>query len=86
VHRQALGPRFERAVLDGTLRHNGDPAVAEQIAATAIDRFDNGDPRRLRKLDRTKPIDAAVALALAVHGATLGEGQSVYLTRTAIVV
>jgi hypothetical protein len=27
--------------------------------------------RRLRKLDRTRPIDCAVALALAVQGATV---------------
>jgi len=43
--------------------------------------FDNGDPRRLRKLDRTRPIDASVALALAVQGATLDAGGSVYEDR-----
>ncbi len=64
AHRQALAA-FERAILDGTIRHTADEAVTGQVAATAVDRFDNGDPRRLRKLDRTRPIDAAVALALA---------------------
>jgi hypothetical protein len=47
----------------------------------ACDRFDNGDVRRLRKLDRTRPIDAAVALALAVQGATIEQPGSVYDTR-----
>ena len=79
-HRLALQV-FERQVLDGTLRHRGDPAIGAQVAATAVDRFDNGDPRRLRKLDRTRPIDASVALALAVHAASLDAGQSIYETR-----
>lgn len=78
AHRQVLAA-FERVILDGTSRHTGDDAVTGQVAATAVDRFDNGDPRRLRKLDRTRPIDAAVALALAVQGATLDAGRgSVY--------
>lgn len=85
AHRQALAA-FERAVLDGTIRHTGDEAVTAQVAATAVDRFDNGDPRRLRKLDRTRPIDASVALALAVQGATLDAGESVYATRGVVYV
>jgi phage terminase large subunit-like protein len=85
AHREALAA-VERAVLEGVLRHEGDPAVAEQIAATAVDRWDNGDPRRIRKLDRTKPIDASVALALAVQGAVIGEGgASVYETQPVLV-
>jgi hypothetical protein len=48
------------------------------VLAAAADRFDNGDLRRLRKLDRTRPIDAAIALSLAVQGATLEAGGSVY--------
>jgi hypothetical protein len=43
--------------------------------------IDNGDVRRLRKLDRTRPIDAAVALALAVQGATIEAPGSVYDSR-----
>jgi phage terminase large subunit-like protein len=77
AHRQALAA-LERAVLEGTLRHSGDPAVSQQVLAAAADRFDNGDVRRLRKLDRTRPIDAAVALALAVQGATIEAPGSVY--------
>jgi HNH endonuclease len=46
--------------------------------------FDNGDVRRLRKLDRTRPIDAAVALALAVQGATIEQPGSVYDSRGVI--
>jgi hypothetical protein len=68
-------------VLDGTLRHPGDPAVSQQVLAAACDRWDNGDVRRLRKLDRSRPIDAAVALALAVQGATIEQPGSVYDTR-----
>jgi len=86
AHRLALGV-FERAVIDGTVRHRGDPALAEQLAWTAVDRFENGDPRRLRKLDRSRPIDAAIAMSLAVQGAVVGEGgDSVYETRPVIFV
>jgi hypothetical protein len=85
THRQALAA-LERAVLEGTLRHRGDPAVLQQLLAAACDRFDNGDVRRLRKLDRTRPIDAAIALALAVQGATIEQPSSVYDTRGLIVV
>jgi hypothetical protein len=52
AHRQALAA-LERTVLEGTLRHGGGPAVSQQLLAAACDRFDNGDPRRIRKLDRT---------------------------------
>jgi hypothetical protein len=60
--------------------------VTGQVLAAACDRFDNGDVRRLRKLDRTRPIDAAVALALAVQGATIVEAASVYDSRGLITV
>jgi phage terminase large subunit-like protein len=85
AHRQALAA-LERAVLEGTIRHPGDPAASQQVLAAASDRFDNGDVRRLRKLDRTRPIDAVVALALAVHGATIEQPASVYDTRGIIFV
>lgn len=73
-------------MLEGTLRHRGDPAISQLLAAAAADRFDNGDVRRLRKLDRARPIDAAVALALAVQGATIEPPTSVYDTRGLIAV
>jgi phage terminase large subunit-like protein len=86
AHRGALGA-LERSVLEGTIRHRGDKAISEQIAWCAVDRFENGDPRRLRKLDRSRPIDAAVALALAVQGAAGAEGTtSVYTERGVLVV
>jgi phage terminase large subunit-like protein len=85
AHRQALAA-LERAVLEGTLRHPGDAAISQQVLAAAADRFDNGDVRRLRKLDRTRPIDAAVALALAVQGATIEQPGSVYDFRGLIAV
>jgi phage terminase large subunit-like protein len=77
AYRQAL-TALERSVLDGTLRHTGDAAVSQQLLAAAADRFDNGDVRRLRKLDRSRPIDAAIALSLAVQGAVMDAGGSVY--------
>jgi hypothetical protein len=43
-------------------------------------------PRRLRKLDRTKPIDTAVALALAVQVRTLETAGNVYDERGLIAV
>jgi hypothetical protein len=43
--------------------------------------LDNGDVRRLRRHDRARPIDVAVALALAVQGATIELPTSVYDTR-----
>jgi phage terminase large subunit-like protein len=85
AHRLALAA-LERAVLEGRLRHGGDPAVSQQVLAAGADRFDNGDVRRLRKLDRTRPIDTAVALALAVQGATVEAPGSVYDERGLIVV
>jgi phage terminase large subunit-like protein len=85
AHRQALAA-LERSVLEGTLRHPGDSAISQQVLAAACDRFDNGDVRRLRKLDRTRPIDAAVALALAMQGATIEQPRSVYDTRGVIAV
>jgi hypothetical protein len=70
-------------VLEGTLRHRGDPAISE-LPAAAADRFDLGDVRRPCKLDRASPIDAA--LALAVQGATIEPPTSVYDTRALIAV
>ena len=85
-HREALAA-FERAVLEGLIRHDGDPVLAEQLAWTGVDRFDNGDPRRLRKLERARPIDASVALALAVWRVVRGdESRSVYEERGVIAV
>lgn len=62
------------AVIDGRLRHTGDPVLAAHIANCAVDRDDrNGEIRRLRKIDPARPIDAAVALAFAVWQAATRE-------------
>ncbi len=81
LHREALAA-FERCVLEGVIRHSGDPVIAEQLSWTGVDRFDNGDVRRLRKLERARPIDVSVALALAVWRVVTDEGpSSIYETR-----
>jgi phage terminase large subunit-like protein len=62
------------AVLEGRLRHDGDPVVAAHLANCGVDRDDRTrEIRRLRKIDARKPIDAVPALALAVWRATLAE-------------
>ena len=34
---------LERGILDGTLRHDGDPVLREHLAWTAADRADSGE-------------------------------------------
>ena len=81
LHGEALAT-FERQVLEGVIRHDGDPVIEEQLALDpAVDRFENGDPRRLRKLERSRPIDISVALALAIWRVVHGGTRSVYETR-----
>lgn len=84
LHREALAC-LEKHVLEGVLRHNGDPVMGEQLAWTGIDRFDSGDPRRLRKLEHSRPIDVSVALALAVWRVAQGASVSVYESEGLIV-
>ncbi|MGI8606788.1 MAG: hypothetical protein ACR2L0_06505 [Gaiellaceae bacterium] len=85
LHREALAT-FERQVIEGVLRHAGDPVVSEQLAWTGVDRYENGDPRRLRKLEKARPIDASVALALAVWRVSVGGGSNVYEERGLLIV
>lgn len=55
------------AVVEGKLRHDGDPVAAAHLANCAVDRDErNQEIRRLRKIDPRKPIDAVPALAFAV--------------------
>jgi phage terminase large subunit-like protein len=55
------------AVIEGRLRHDGDPVIAAHLANCAVERDDrNQEIRRLRKIDPRKPIDAVPALAFAV--------------------
>lgn len=57
---------FERAVIEGRVRHRGDPVVARHVAAAGVERGRlSGEVRRVYKLDRSKPIDAVIAMALA---------------------
>lgn len=56
---------LERGVLDGVLRHDNDPVLREHLAWTVADRADSGELRRVSKADRTRPIDAVIAVALA---------------------
>jgi phage terminase large subunit-like protein len=74
------------AVVEGKLRHNGDPVIAAHLANCAVVRDErNQEIRRLRKIDPRKPIDAVPALALAVWRATLAQ-PSVYESREAVAV
>jgi phage terminase large subunit-like protein len=83
--RDAYQALFE-AVADGRLRHRGDPVVAEHLANCTVERDDRTrEIRRLRKIDKRKPIDAVPALALAVWRATLAQ-PSIYEEREAIAV
>lgn len=64
--REAL-QSFYRVVSEGRLRHTGDPVLRAHLANTVVDRGGQGDEiRRLRKADPRRPIDAVVAMALAV--------------------
>jgi phage terminase large subunit-like protein len=74
------------AVLEGRLRHRGDPVVAAHLGNCTVDRDERTrEIRRLRKIDPRKPIDAVPALALAVWRATLAQ-PSVYEEREALAI
>lgn len=71
--RQALAT-LERLVLEGRLVHSGDDQVAMHLGNCAMERGDVADEvRRVRKIDPKKPIDAVVAMALAVWRAEEGD-------------
>jgi phage terminase large subunit-like protein len=58
---------LERGIAEGIVRHRGDPVIAEHFAWAGVDRGESNELRRLYKLDRRRPIDAAVAIALAYY-------------------
>lgn len=58
---------FQRIVLDGRLRHGGDPMLSEQLAATGTRTGERGV--RISKQRSGRKIDAVIALAMAIDGA-----------------
>jgi phage terminase large subunit-like protein len=84
--REAL-QAFERGVLEGIVRHDGDPVLAEHLAWATADRGYANELRRVRKIDRSRPIDAVIAAALAYWRASMiASSGSVYDERGLIVV
>lgn len=79
--------RLEAAVLDGRLRHGGNP-VLRWNAANAIADTDPAGNRKLTKARAIGRIDGLVALVMAVglHGTTAGPRASVYEGRAPIFV
>jgi phage terminase large subunit-like protein len=61
---------FYSMVLEGKIRHRGDPVIAAHIANTRAWRGESGEIRRVAKMDPRLPIDAVPALALAVWRAS----------------
>jgi phage terminase large subunit-like protein len=70
---------FERGVLEGTLRHRGDPVIRAHLAAArAVRDPETGAIRKVVKAHPEHPIDAVIAMALAYWRASRRGGQSVY--------
>lgn len=67
---------FYSMVLEGKIRHRGDPVIAAHIANTRAWRGESGEIRRVAKMDTRLPIDAVPALALAVWRAARLPSQS----------
>jgi phage terminase large subunit-like protein len=64
---------METVVLNGQLRHGGHPVLRWSVANVAISR-DHAGNRKFDKRLRTRRIDPAVALAMALRGATQPSG------------
>jgi phage terminase large subunit-like protein len=58
---------LRRKVIEGVLRHRGDPAVAAHVAATKAKQDDRG--WSITKWNHTRPIDAVVAMSMACWAA-----------------
>lgn len=81
--REAL-QTFERLCLEGKLEHDGDPVIAAHLANCAVERGESADEiRRVRKIEKRKPIDAVPAMALAVWRAAQAPLESEPLVRWA---
>lgn len=83
--RQALAA-FERGVAEGIIRHRGDPVIAEHVDWAGVDRGESDEVRRVFKLDRSRPIDAVIAMSLAYWRVSVGGGVSEYDTRGLLVI
>jgi phage terminase large subunit-like protein len=70
-----------RLVVDKSLAHNGDPLLADHVRASA--RRELGDTWRLSRRHSARHIDAAMALAFAVHADQVAEESDVYIPRRA---
>ena len=71
-HMRAALMAFERAVLDGVVRHNGCPVLTAHLANAVAERYRRtGELLRVVKRSRGAPIDAAMAAAMAVWRASL---------------
>ncbi len=71
--REAL-TAFERLISQGKLRHAGDTRVAAHLANARVERGQTmNELRRVVKIEQTKPIDAVIAMALAVWRADVGD-------------
>jgi hypothetical protein len=51
----------------GVIRHAGDPGMAEQLAWLGVDRFENGDPRWLRRRRLEGPASKEGAFVAEIH-------------------
>lgn len=63
---------FYRGVLDGTVRHTGDPAIAAHVSACIGEEDERG--WMVRKRRQSRPIDAVIAMSLAVWRAQQATG------------
>ncbi|GAA2141524.1 terminase large subunit [Kitasatospora kazusensis] len=62
---------FQRVILDGRMRHGGDPVLLEQIASIATKPTERGV--RISKAKTQMPVDMAVALSMALDDAMGGD-------------
>lgn len=64
---------FHRLVIEGQVRHNGDPILAAHIAATRAIQDERG--WTIKKQKHSKPIDAVIAASLAVWRASQASNE-----------
>ncbi len=73
-----------RLIVEGRVAHTGDPVLRAHLANCKVIREPvSGDIKKVQKIDQSKPIDAVVALALAVWRAERHK-PSVYTQRGVI--